>query len=171
MYKNYTIKIFVTIITFCLLLIGCDDDSNNISLSSQDNNSQGNGNNGNEQNPNNGNNNGINLLKGTIWYANTGSLIIEIPNNPNIILFKNNQNYGSIGGNLNGIVTHGNFIISSYNGEIFKLLDYDGKEVLFTLIITDNKMTVSGLNAIKWTAPPYDPRNFNQWNGTYTKGE
>jgi len=179
--------ILILLVVLCVLIIGCDNDISKVSLSSQNENNQGNdndqgkgnnGNKGNEGNKANGpyiiNDNPtvetdkINLLKGTIWYANNSSLIIEISSN--YISFKNNQNYGNMGGNLNGIVTHGSFRISSYNGEIFKLLDYDEKEISFTLIITDNKINVNGLNAIKWTAPPYQPRSFNQWNGNYTKG-
>jgi hypothetical protein len=52
-----------------------------------------------------------------------------------------------------------------------KLLDYDNLEVAFSVIVSENKMTVDGLNAIKWTAPPYERRDFRSYNRTYTKGE
>jgi hypothetical protein len=109
-------------------------------------------------------------LKGTIWYADKGSLFIEFPNNL-LILFRNYQNFGSIGGNLNGNVTLGNFRLSSYDGETMKLLDYDNSEVAFSVIVSKNKMTIDGLNAIKWTEPPYQRRDYRSYNRTYTKGE
>jgi hypothetical protein len=109
-------------------------------------------------------------LKGTIWYADEGSLFIEFPNN-HLILFRNYQNFGSIGGNLNGNVTLGNFRLSSYDGETMKLLDYDNLEVAFSVIVSENKMAIDGLNAIKWTAPPYQRRDYRSYNRTYTKGE
>jgi hypothetical protein len=152
---------------------GCDNDvinnKNGIIIN--------NGNDTTNETPNNedGNNfvnDQMHLLKGTIWYADSGSLFIEFPDNHlNLILFRNNQNFGSIGGNLNGIVTLGNFRLSSYDGETMKLLDYDNLEVAFAVVISENKLTVSGLDAIKWTAPPYERRDFRSFNRTYTKDE
>jgi len=158
--KTRKLYIFISILVICvfgLLFIGCNKDVIN---------NENSNNNGNE---NNSVNDQIRLLKGTIWYKDRSSIFIEFPGN--YILLRNHQNYGSIGGNLNGDVTHGSFSISSYDGETIKILDYDNKEVAFTVIISENKMTVDNLNAIKWTAPPYHPRDFRQWNGTYTKGE
>ena len=184
MNRNYLIKIFF--ILFVFSFIGCDKDvinnENGDIINNENSNNNGNDttnetpNNGNE-NSNNGNgdnvvNDKIHLLKGTIWYADSGSLFIEFPDNHlNLILFRNYQNFGSIGGNLNGNVTLGNFRISSYDGETMKLLDYDNLEVPFTAIISENKMTVDRLNAIKWTAPPLQARDFRSYNRTYTKGE
>jgi hypothetical protein len=164
MNKNYLLKYLSILFVIGLLVLGCD---NNLS------------NNGNEGNTNNENesegnivNNHFHLLKGTIWYADNGSLFIEFPDNHlNLILFRNYQYFGNIGGNLNGNVTLGNFRLSSYDGETMKLLDYDNLEVVFTVIISENKMTVNGLNAIKWTAPPFQRRDFRSYNQTYTKGE
>jgi len=108
-------------------------------------------------------------LRGTRWNANTGSLIIEFTSTQ--ILFRNRQNFGSIGGNLNTTVTHGNFRISSYDGTTMRILDYDNMEVTFTVIISENQMVLNGLNAIRWTAPPFERRNFSQWNSAYTRVE
>ncbi|GHT80861.1 hypothetical protein FACS1894130_12490 [Spirochaetia bacterium] len=165
------LKTFFIMFIFGLLLIGCDNDVPNIgnnNINNQDVNTDDNGNTGDEIIENDK----INSLKGTIWYADGGSLFIEFPDNHlNLILFRNYQNYGSIGGNLNGNVTLGNFRLSSYDGETMKLLDYDNLEVAFSVIISENKMTVDGLNAIKWTAPPFERRDFRNYNQTYTKGE
>jgi len=175
--------VVIFLLLFCILIFSCDNENSNISqnagANNQDNNNQGNdnqngGNKGNEI-PENGNNeeivlkNPMDLIKGTIWYADRGSIFIQFSNTN--ISFRNNQNYGNMGGNLNGIVTHGSFRISSYDGETMIVLDYDNKEVSFSVVITDNKMVVERLGSIRWTAPPYQPRFFGQWNGTYTKGE
>jgi hypothetical protein len=178
MNRNYLLKIFFIIFVFSFLFIGCDNDIlNKENTDTTNNGNESSNNNGNEttnETPNNGNgNNSVNdkmhLIKGTIWYKDNSSLFIEFSNNN--VLFRNYQNYGSMGGNLNGNVTHGNFRISSYDGETLKLLDYDNKEIAITIIIFENKMTVDKLNAIKWTAPPFEPRFFGQWNGTYSKEE
>jgi hypothetical protein len=153
-----------------LLVLGCDNDLSN-------NGHEGNTNNENKSNINNGNednvvNNYFHFLKGTVWYADGGSLFIEFPDNhSNRILFRNYQHFGNIGGNLNGNVTLGNFRLSSYDGETMKLLDYDNLDVAFTVIISENKMTVDGLDAIKWTAPPFQKRDYRSYNRTYTKSE
>jgi hypothetical protein len=160
---------------FYLFIIGCDNGTQNI-----ENNNINNENSDETKitndNQNNGNDiiidNKINLLKGTIWYADSGNLFIEFPDNHlNLILFKNYQYFGNTGGNLNGNITLGNFCLSSYDGEIMKLLDYDDLEVTFSVIVFENKMTVDGLNAIKWTVPPFQRRDFRSYNQTYTKKE
>ena len=171
MNRNYLFKLFF--IMFVFSFFACDNDvinnKNGIIIN--------NGNDTTNETPNNGDGNNLvndqmHLLKGTIWYADSGSLFIEFPDNHlNLILFRNNQNFGSIGGNLNGIVTLGNFRLSSYDGETMKLLDYDNLEVAFAVVISENKLTVSGLDAIKWTAPPFERRDFRSFNRTYTKGE
>ena len=191
MNMKHLLKIFFIIFVFSFPFIGCDKDilsneNSHITNNGNENlNNNGNktenethNNSGNEtaneipnnnENENNIVNDQLHLLKGTIWYKDNSSVFIEFSNNS--VLFRNYQYYGSMGGNLNGNVTHGNFRISSYDGETLKLLDYDNKEVAFTIIISENKMLVDKLNAIKWTAPPIEPRFFGQWNGTYTKGE
>jgi len=171
--KNIIITIFMV---FCILMNGCDNDIlNNENGDIINNGSENDDNNGNENdngNENNVVNDQINILKGTIWYADRGNLFIEFPDNHlNLILFKNYQYYGSIGGNLNGNVTLGNFQMTSYDGKTIKLLDYDKKEVSFTAIISENKMTVSGLNTIKLFPYPYQRRDFRSYNQVYTKGE
>lgn len=156
--KSKKLIITMILILFLTMVIGCSDDITNDALRINNNNQ------GNDEIIDN---NPVNLPKGTIWYA--GSYFVEFSGN-NWILLRISQNYGSIGGSLNGDVTYGSFLISSYDGETLKILDYDKKEVSFTVIIDNNIMTISGLNAIKWTAPPYEPRFFGSWNKTYTKG-
>jgi len=151
------------ICVFGLVFIGCGD-KDTIHNENEDKTKNGNS----TLNEINVENEQMLLLNGTWWKDNSSSIFIEFSGN--YILFRNRQNYGSIGGNLNGDVTHGGFQISSYDGNTMKILDYDNKEVAFTLIISENKMTVDRLNAIKWTAPPYEPRYFASWNGTYAKG-
>jgi len=183
--KTKKLFLFVSILAICvfgLLFIGCGKDIiiNENENKTNNSNETTNGiqnNNENEtedetpfiENENNPVKDQGQLLKGTIWYKNNSNIFIEFLDN--YILLRNRQNFGNIGGNLNGVVTHGSFPISSYDGETIKILDYDRKEVAFTIIISENKMTVEKLNAIKWTAPPYEPRSFRQWNGKYTKGE
>jgi len=186
MKSNFLPKIFVIlIIVSYFIIVSCDNNTTGgaeiVGATNEDNNSQGNNdpNNGNTPTNDNsetgtgtGTNNQLNLLKGTIWYADSGSLFIEFPNDHlNRILFRNYQYFGSMGGNLNGNVTLGNFRMTMYNGETIKLLDYNENEVAFTAIIIDNKLTVSELNAIRWTAPPFERRDYSSYNRTYTKGE
>lgn len=145
-------KTFFIISILCLFSIGCDNGTQN----TEDGILTG------DQ---------INLLKGTTWLADSGSLFIEFPNGYSKILFKNNQNYGMAGGNLNGNVTLGNFRLSSYDGETMKLLDYDNSEVAFSVIISESKMTVDGLSAIQRFQAPYERKDFQDYNRTYTKKE
>ena len=179
MNRNYLIKLFF--IMFVFSFIGCDKDvinnENGDIINSENETSNNNGNDTTNKTPNNGNENNvvneqIHLLEGTIWYADRGNLFIEFPGNHlSQILFRSNQNFGSIGGNLNGVVNLGVFQLSSYDGETMKLLDYDNLEVAFTVIVSENKMIVDRLNAIRWTAPPFQRRDFSSYNQTYTKGE
>jgi len=112
----------------------------------------------------------LNLLRGTVWHPSRGTHFIEFPNNHlNQILFRNNQNFGSAGGNLNTIVTHGNFRISAYDGRTMKIIAYNGTVVSFSAIISENTLTISGLGLIRWTSPPLEPRNFSSWNGTFVR--
>jgi len=162
MKKSFSLKFFIILLIFCLALINCGNG-----LINNDNNIKND-----YENENNNLINQIQFLKGTIWYADKGSLFIEFPDNHlNLILFKNNQYFGSNGGNLNGIVTLGNFRLSSFEDGVMKLLDYDNKEVPFLVIISDNKMTVDGLNAIKVRPLPFERKDFRSFNQTYTKGE
>ena len=175
--------VVIILLVFCTLLIGCNKDildNENINIITNGNeDSNNNGNKTTNETPNNVNgnndivvNNSINLIKGTIWYADKGNLFIEFPNNHlNQILFKNYQYFGSMGGNLNGNVTLGNFRLSSYDGETMKLLDYNNSEIAFTVIVSENKMTVDKLNAIKLFPDPYQKRDFRSYNQTYTKSE
>ena len=161
-------KKYCVLFAFCFFVIGCDNDLSNVGNSNTGNENQITG-----ENPNDGNENTVvnylHLLRGTIWNADRGSHFIEFSGNQ--ILFRNRQNFGSIGGNLNTTVTHGNFRLSSFDGETMKLLDFDNNVVEFTVIIDEDRMTVTRLNAIRWTAPPFQPRFFGQWNGTYTRAE
>jgi len=90
-----------------------------------------------------------------------------------LILFRYNQYFGPNAGNLNGIVTYGNFRISSYDGETLKLLDATNNEVAFKVRISENEMVIEELNAIKWVVvnwhPDYPPRDYRPWNGTYRR--
>jgi hypothetical protein len=163
-------NIFFIMLILCFLVIGCnndllDDDNKNITNDeTSDNETLDNGSEDIvDDDP-------LNLLKGTIWYADRGSLFIEFPNN-HLILFRNHQNYGNIGGNLNGDVTLGNFRLSSYDGETMRLLNYDNLEVAFSVIVSENKMVIHGLGAIKCNPPPFQPRDFRSYNQTFTKGE
>jgi hypothetical protein len=164
---------------FVFSFIGCDKDvinnENGDIINNGNENSNNNGNDTTNKTPNNENdvvNDQMHLLKGTIWYADSGSFFIEFPDNHlNQILFRRYQNFGNFNEKLNGNVTDGTFRLSSYDGETMKLLDYDKSEVSFTVIISENKMTVDRLNAIKWTAPPLRERDFRSYNRTYTKGE
>jgi hypothetical protein len=68
-------------------------------------------------------------------------------------------------------VTNGNFRLESYDGTNINILDYDDEIVTFTGTVVDDKLSVSGLNAIKWTAPPFDRRDYRAWNSTYVWAE
>jgi hypothetical protein len=73
---NFSIILFIVFI-FCFPFIGCDNGTQNIG----DNNIN-NDNTITDDNQNTGNDK-INLLKGTIWYADSGSLFIEFPDHLN----------------------------------------------------------------------------------------
>ena len=176
MNKYKLLKLFSIAFIFCLLALSCENNLSNTQDKNTENDNNGQNNDSGNENNDNILNNQLHLVKGNIWYADSGSLFIEFPDNHlNLILFKNYQNFGNIGGNLNGNVTLGNFRISSYDGETMKLFDADNKEVAFSLIISENKLTVNGLNAIRVfnsSSYPYlSPRDFRSYNRTYTKGE
>jgi len=192
MKKFYFSRLFFILVLFCFLIVGCnnrllndDESKDEIKIEKEDPNNENGNKIGNEE-PNDENcdqkdknkdqnnenkdvveNDKMYLLNGTIW--NKGSLIIQF--GWNSILLKNYQYFGPSFPNLNGIVTHGNFRIFSYDGEIMKILDFDNNEVTFTVIIDENELIVDRLNSIRWTAPPFEPRFFGQWNGTYIRSE
>ena len=68
-------------------------------------------------------------------------------------------------------VTYGNFRLESYVGTNINILDYDNEIVTFSGTIVNDRLIISGLDRIKWTALPYEPRDFRFWNGTYIKLE
>jgi hypothetical protein len=113
-------------------------------------------------------------IKGTFWQA--GDYIIKFPNN--LIIFQYDQFISSSTPNLNGIVTHGNFRLSSYNESIVSFLTYHDvpRTISFSAILDDDKLIVSGLGSFHYTSPtPTFPAerivNLTSWNRIYTRIE
>ena len=158
MKKKFLVFTLIGLLGTILILTGCDNNNGDIELGLTECSNEDDGNNVNCQ---------LHLLRRTVWLPDGGVMFIEFSNSiANRIVFK----YRGIGG-VNGIIAYGNFRLLSYDGVTMKLLDYDNLEVAFTVIISENKMTVNGLGSIKWAAFPADRRNFSSWNQTYTKDE
>jgi hypothetical protein len=107
-------------------------------------------------------------IEGT-WIS--GNLILDFHNST--ILFQNRP--AGMGG-YGSIVTNGNFQWVSYNGTTVKFLTYldPPTEIEFTVTISEDKLTVSGLNSFCYdTLQGGYPRILDSqfWNGTYVKND
>ena len=175
------ILLVAVVVVFSVAITSCDNHVSYANINTNNNN-QGSDNEQFNTNENTDNeiivNNHLDLLRGTTWNASRGSHIIEFSStHSNQVLFRNHQNFGNGGGNLNTIVTHGAFRLHSYDGEILKLINGGGSEgqvVSISVILYNNTLTVNGLGHLSFR-PPNPPfsslRNFSHWNGVYTRAE
>jgi len=74
-------------------------------------------------------------------------------------------------GNDGRTATSGNFLLESIDGKNINLLDFDKNVITFEGILKDNTLIVSGLSRIKVFSAPYEPHDYQFWNGTYIKVE
>lgn len=110
-------------------------------------------------------NNPLSTLIGT-WHENTdGTKLIFIVTNTYVAFQQPDFT------DPTATVTYGSFSLASYDGLNIEILDHDDEIVTFTGAIVNEKLTLSGIDRIKWTNPPFEPRDFRAWNSTYVKTE
>ena len=176
MYKKYIAKTFIIIFVFCFL-IGCDNDTPT------------NGNNKNDydneittvteynENEKPVNTNPMNPLQGT-WVKDGGGLYpneIDFYFSGHTIL-KFRYTWGGVDNKY--YTVNRSFRGLSYNEPTVNFLTYHDvpRTISFIAIITDNKLTVSGLRGFSYASPtssfPFErTMDLKSWNGTYTRKE